>query len=113
MVGLPPEVEGVLAGIMLSGMNTAAGVIIARRSSKMPVKNAMSLIIAGMFVRLFVMVILMWICLAVLEFHKTYFTLSLMIGFFALLMIETFFFHTNAKRNEKPIIRRKGRKSEE
>ena len=106
---MSPELEGVLAGVALSGLNTAAGVAIAKRSAKMPLKNAMSLVIGGMMVRLAIMVVLMWICFAVLDFHRTYFTLSLMISFFVLLMVETFFFHAKAKGSEKPIIRRKRR----
>lgn len=107
MFGLSPVLEGVIAGLAISGANTVAGVIMAKRSASRPVKDAMSFILAGMAVRLLIMTILVWLCISVAGFHQLAFALSVMISFFLMLMTEGFFFHTSHERNKKPIVRRK------
>ncbi len=110
MSGIAPEIIGVAAGITISSLNAVAGIAIARRSAQKSLKDALTLVIAGMFVRLFVVAIITWICLAVYNLNAAYFTLSLMISFFLLLMIETFFFHTKTKQEPKPYLRRPKRR---
>jgi uncharacterized membrane protein len=100
-------VVSVAAGILLSGLNTLVGVIIANRSADKPVRDAISMILGGMTVRFFVMGLFVWLALAVLHLHRLGFALALMISFFVFLLIEGFFFHTSYERNKKPIVRKK------
>ncbi len=88
-------------------MNAGVGYLLAKRSEKMPLKNALGVVIGGMVVRLFVVAIVTWICLAVWNLHMASFTLSLMISFFLMLMVEAFFFHTTTKAAPKPYYRKK------
>ncbi|MBL7975112.1 MAG: hypothetical protein JNJ85_09375 [Candidatus Kapabacteria bacterium] len=107
MFGLSPELEGVITGLSVSAANTAVGVWIAKYSMTKPVKQTVSIILGGMTARLFAMAIVVWICIAVVEIHQLSFALSLMISFFLMLMIETFFFHRSHERNKTPYVRKK------
>ncbi len=73
----------------------------------MPLKNALGIVIGGMMVRLFITAIVTWIALSVWNLHLASFTLSLMISFFLLLMLEAFFFHTKTKEQPKPYYRKR------
>ncbi len=113
MADLPPEVVGVAAGISLSALNAGAGYLLARRSSKLPLKKALGIVVGGMVVRLFIVAILTWMALSFWNLHVASFTLALMISFFLLLMIETFFFHTTTKAAPKPYYRKRRVKRDE
>ncbi|MFM7775357.1 MAG: hypothetical protein ACKOBV_04600 [Candidatus Kapaibacterium sp.] len=107
MSGIPPELVGAAVGIAFSGASTLIGVGIARWTSKRPMKEALSYVIGGMMVRLFLMAILTWIALTYWQLHTAAFTLSLMISFFLMLMVETFFFHTTTKRSSGTVVRKR------
>jgi uncharacterized protein (DUF58 family) len=70
-------------------------------------KEALTYVIGGMMARLLLTAILTWIALTYWQLHTASFTLSLMISFFLMLMVETFFFHTTTKRQAKPFVRKR------
>jgi uncharacterized protein YacL len=107
--GIPPQLIGAAVGITFSGVNTLIGVGIARWTSKRPMKEALTFVIGGMMARLLLTAILTWIALTYWQLHTASFTLSLMISFFLMLMVETFFFHTTTKRQAKPFVRKRKR----
>ena len=109
MSTIPPEILGSAVGIAFSGVNTLIGVGIAKWTSKKPIKEALTFVIGGMLFRLLLTAVLTWIALSYWQLHTATFTLSLMISFFLMLMVETFFFHTTTKQKAKPFVRKRRR----
>lgn len=87
-----------VAGLLLSAANIAAGLLVAHRAQRLPINRATTLVLTAMALRLVVMVLLIGLVVVQFNVHKLAFALTLMISFFVMVILEAFFFaHTSRK----------------
>lgn len=97
----------ILAGLLLSAANIAAGLLVARRAQRLPVNRATTLVLTAMAIRLVVMVLLIGVAVVQFNVHKLVFALTLMLSFFVMVLLEAFFLHARHEKAKTPFVRRR------
>lgn len=102
-----PTLLGIIIGFLLSAVNIAAGIAVARRAQHLPVNRATTLVLTAMALRLLAMVALIVVVLTTLEVDRLAFALTLMVSFFVMVLVEAFFLHTHHEKSKTPLVRRR------
>jgi hypothetical protein len=91
--------EGVIAGGMLSLVNVLMGYAVVRISAGKDHAEFMQVVLAGIAVRLFVMVGLMLIAVGLLKFHAFALISSLFVMYSVFLVVEVLYIHKHIKHS--------------
>ncbi|GIV56568.1 MAG: hypothetical protein KatS3mg040_1336 [Candidatus Kapaibacterium sp.] len=102
-----PVLLGIVMGFLLSAVNVAAGLAVARRAQRLPVNQATTLVLTAMALRLFAMVVLIVVVLTTFEVNRLAFALTLMVSFFVMVLMEAFFLHARHEKSKTPLLRRR------
>lgn len=92
-----PVLLGIVMGFLLSAVNVAAGLAVARRAQRLPVNQATTLVLTAMALRLLAMVVLIVVVLTTFEVNRLAFALTLMVSFFVMVLVEAFFTRPSRK----------------
>ncbi|KXB98582.1 MAG: hypothetical protein AA908_04165 [Chlorobi bacterium NICIL-2] len=102
-----PVLLGIVMGFLLSAVNVAAGLAVARRAQRLPVNRATTLVLTAMALRLLAMVVLIVVVLTTFEVNRLAFALTLMVSFFVMVLVEAFFLHARHEKSKTPLLRRR------
>ncbi|NUN69343.1 MAG: hypothetical protein HUU02_06485 [Bacteroidetes bacterium] len=91
--------EAVIAGGVLSVVNVLMGYAVVRISAGKPQTEFMQVVLAGIAVRLFVMVGLMLLAVGVLRFHAFALISSLFVMYSVFLIVEVLYIHNHIKQS--------------
>lgn len=97
LFGLSQEVSGVLYAVVLAVLYTAAGYWSVNFASKKEFSLFVGIIFGTMVVRLVTAIAIIWFLMAILGIHQLAFSLTFLIVYFILLMVEIL--HINKRYN--------------
>ncbi len=80
--------ESIIIALLICILNAVAALYVIRKAQKKVIEKFTKIVLSSLVIRYFIVVILVWLCLKVLELHQLAFSLTFMISTFLLIIAE-------------------------